>query len=145
MRFSLSSNNFRTLVCAADVGAACAGGLDGVDDVLALESRLAHVHDGVELTKTVVVACEVETLGVVSLDSRVVAVKVLELELGIHDGLCGLLVLGDGSDDGLGDVDHHASLEQKAFKFNGGLELGIEAVGGLNSLLEDGSWNLCLN
>ena len=78
MRFSLSSNNFRTLVRAADGGAACAGGLDGVDDVLALESRLAHVHDGVELTKTVVVACEVETLGVVSLDGRVVAVKVLE-------------------------------------------------------------------
>jgi len=96
----------------------------------------------VELTETVVVAGEVEALGVVSLHGRVVAVEVLQLELGQHDSLGGLLVLGDGVDDGLGDVDHDATLEQEAFEGSGGLKLGLEAFCGLDSLLENGTGNL---
>ena len=73
--------NLTNLVGSADVGAAAADAVDGGDDVGALEAGLAHVDDGVQLTERVVVASQVEALGVVGLDGRVVAVEVLQLEL----------------------------------------------------------------
>ena len=134
--------NLKKLVGSADVGAAAADAVDGGDDVGALEAGLAHVDEGVQLTERVVVASQVEALGVVGLDSRVVAVEVLQLELGVQDGLGGLLALGDGGDDGLGDVDHDASLDQEGFQLGDGLQLGLAGGGSLNPLLKDGPGNL---
>ena len=70
------------LVGSADVGTSGAGGFDGGDDVAALVARLAQVDEGLELAEGVVVAGEVEALGVVGLDGGVVAPEVLQLELG---------------------------------------------------------------
>ena len=134
--------NLTNLVGSADVGAAAADAVDGGDDVGALEAGLAHVDEGVQLTERVVVASQVEALGVVGLDSRVVAVEVLQLELGVQDGLGGLLALGDGGDDGLGDVDHDASLDQEGFQLGDGLQLGLAGGCSLNPLLKDGPRNL---
>lgn len=84
------------LIDAADFSAVAADGVDSVDNVLALVAGLAQVDEGVHLSKRVVVASQVEALGVVGLDCWVVAGVVGQRELGVHDGVGVLGVVCDG-------------------------------------------------
>ena len=130
------------LVDAADFVAVAADRVDSVDNVLALVAGLAQVDEGVHLSEGVVVASQVEALGVVGLDGWVVAGVVGQRELGVQDGVGVLGVVCDSGDDLAGDVGQDATVGEKGVEFLDGLELGGAGLGLLDLLGEDGAGNL---
>jgi hypothetical protein len=119
-----------------------ADGVDSVDNVLALVAGLAQVDEGVHLSKRVVVASQVEALGVVGLDGWVVAGVVGQRELGVHDGVGVLGVVCDGGHDLSGDVGQDATVGEEGVELLDGLQLGGAGLGLFDLLGEDGSWYL---
>ena len=130
------------LVDSTLLGSGTAEGVDGTDDVCALVAGLTHVDQGVHLAEGVVVASQIEALGIVGLDSWEVAIEVGQLVLGVQDGLGDLGILGNVSDDIMGDAGQDLTPGKEVVELSNGVELGLACGGLLNLLLKNVPGNL---